>query len=168
MNLLTENYTVKTSGIGKSKVYLGADISKVYYLDGSYEWTMGSQSYLKEAVQIVKKQLLQHNLKFNRKLSDVNYSSRAPFSLVDYKLELDTSLECNQGQTNYFQNSIGVLHWTIEFGSIDIADEFSSFSKFLAKPRTVHIYLALHVFKYLETQIKNELSFDPFFHNQIK
>ena len=67
MNLLKENNTVKPSSIGEPKVYLGADISKVYYLDGSYTWTMGSQSYVKEGIGNVKKQL-QHNLKFNWKL----------------------------------------------------------------------------------------------------
>ena len=83
---------------------------------------------------MLKKQLLQYNLKFNRKLSDVRYSPRTPVSLVDYKLELDTSLECDQDQKNYFQNSIGVLRWIIELGRIDIAYEVSLLSNFLAKP----------------------------------
>ena len=34
---------------------------------------------------------------------------------------------------------------------------------FLAKPQTGHIYQALHIFKYLEVHIKNELSFDPLY-----
>ena len=36
MDLLKERYTVKPSSIGEPKVYLGADISKAYYSDGSY------------------------------------------------------------------------------------------------------------------------------------
>ena len=36
MNLLKENYTLKPSSIREPKVYLGADISKSYYPDGSY------------------------------------------------------------------------------------------------------------------------------------
>ena len=55
MNLLKENYTLKPSSIREPKVYLGADISKSYYPDGSYAWTMGSQSYVKEAIHNVKK-----------------------------------------------------------------------------------------------------------------
>ena len=55
MNLLKESYKVKPSSIGEPKVYLGADISKAYYLDGSYAWTMGLQSYVKEAIFNVKK-----------------------------------------------------------------------------------------------------------------
>ena len=65
MNLLEENYTVKPSSIGEPKLYLRVDISKAYYLDGSYAWTMGVQSYVKEAIHNVKKQLLLYNLRFN-------------------------------------------------------------------------------------------------------
>ena len=42
MDLLKDTYTVKSSSIGEPKVYLGADISKVYYHDNSYAWSMGS------------------------------------------------------------------------------------------------------------------------------
>ena len=87
MNLLKENYTVKPTSIREPKVYLGADILKAYYSDGSYAWTMGSQSYVKEAIRNVKKQLLLYNLRFNKNLSDVKYSLTTPFSSVDYKSE---------------------------------------------------------------------------------
>ena len=96
-------------------------------------------------------------------MSDPNYSPKVPFSSVNYKLELDISLECNHFEINYFQNLIGVLRWIVELGRIDIAYEVSSLSKFLAQPRTGHIYQALHIFKYLEVHIDNELSFDPFY-----
>ena len=67
MDLLKDTYTVKPSSIGQPKVYLGVDINKVYYLDGSYAWSMGSQSYVKEAICNIKKQLSQNNLRFNKK-----------------------------------------------------------------------------------------------------
>ena len=37
--------------------------------------------------------------------------------------------------------------------------------KFLAWPRTGYIYQALHIFKYLETHIDNDFSFDPLYQN---
>ena len=82
---------------------------------------MGSQSYFKEAIQNVKKQLSQDNQKFSRKLSDPNYSPKVPFSS-----ELDISLEYNYSEINYFQNLIGVLRWIVELGRIDIAYKVSS------------------------------------------
>ena len=54
MSLLKENYTGKQSSIREPKVYLCAVILKVYHPDGSYAWTMGSQSYIKEAICNVK------------------------------------------------------------------------------------------------------------------
>ena len=53
----------------------------------------------------------------------------------------------------------------MELGRIDIAFEVSSLSKFLSYPRSGHIYQALHIYKYLETQIDNDLSFDPMYHD---
>ena len=90
MDLLKDTFTVKPLSIGEPKLYLGADISKVYYHENSYAWSMGSQSYVKEAIQNVKKQLSQYNQKFNRKLSDPKYSPKVHFSSVDYKLILPT------------------------------------------------------------------------------
>ena len=83
---------------------------------------MGSQSYVKEVIRNIKKKLSHNNLRFNKKLSDLNYSPRAPFSSTDHKSELDVSSECGGDQTNYFQNLIGVLRWIVELGRIDIVD----------------------------------------------
>ena len=124
----------------------------------------GLQSYVKEARCNVKKQLLLYNLRFNKKLLDVKYSPRIPFSSVDYKSELDASLMCDRDKTNYFQNLIWVLRWIIALGRIDIAYEVSNF---LTKPQTGHIYQDLHIFKYLETHIKNDLSFNPLYHHHV-
>ena len=41
MDTLRDNYTVKPSSIGEPKLYLGANINKVFYPDGSYAWDMG-------------------------------------------------------------------------------------------------------------------------------
>ena len=50
MDLFKDTSTVKPLSIGEPKVYLGADISKVYYHDNSYAWSMVSRSYVKEAI----------------------------------------------------------------------------------------------------------------------
>ena len=81
---------------------------------------MGSRSYVKEAIYNIKKQLSQDNLRSNKKLSGPNYLPKIPFSSLDYKSELDISLECNGSQINYFHNLIGVLRWIVELGRIDI------------------------------------------------
>ena len=87
-----------------------------------------------------------------------------PFLTQEYRSELDVSNECDDFFTNYFLNLIGVLRWIVEIGRIDISFEVSTLSKYLAFPRTVHIYQALYIFNYLELHINNELAFDPLYH----
>ena len=72
---------------------------------------------------------------------------------------------CDDGLTNYFQNLIGSLRWIVQLGRIYIAFKVSSLSKFLSYPCTGHIYQALHIYKYPETHINNNLLFDPMYHD---
>ena len=98
MAMLESKYTVKPSSIEEPKVYLGADVGKVLYGDGSYDWTMICDSYAKEEINNAKKRLKEDGLEYNNKMSDINYSPNNPFSSVDYRPELDTSMECNEYQ----------------------------------------------------------------------
>ena len=50
-DMLKESYRIKPESIGEPKRYLGADVSKVYYPDGSYAWCLSSKTYVKEAVK---------------------------------------------------------------------------------------------------------------------
>ena len=89
MFMLQSKYTTKTSSIGEPKVYLGAGVGKVLYGDGSYAWTIRYDSYVNEAINNVPKSLKEYGLEYNKKLSDVNYFPKNPFSLVDYRTELE-------------------------------------------------------------------------------
>ena len=164
MSQIQETFTVKPGSIEEPKTYLGADINKVYYSDGSYAWTMGSQTYVKKVVKNVKVTMAKDRLEFNKKLSDPSISVPQPLSSVNYRPELDTSVECNDAQVTLFQNVIGILRWVVELGRIDIGFEVSILSRYLVQPRTGHLLQALHVFKYLDVHSKNELAFDPAMH----
>ena len=164
MSQIQDTFTVKPDSIEEPKTYLGADINKVYYPDGSYAWTMGSESYVKKVVKNVKVKMLKDGLEFNKKLSDPAISVPQPFSAVNYRPELDTSVLCNDAQVTLYQNVIGILRWVVELGRIDIAYEVSTLSRYLVQPRTGHLLQALHVFKHLDIHAKNELAFDPAIH----
>jgi hypothetical protein len=49
--------------------------------------------------------------------------------------ELDTSSFCDEEDTNYYMQQIGVLKWAVELGRIDIAAEVSILSSYMAAPR---------------------------------
>ena len=165
MAMLQEAYTVRKETIEEPKKYLGADISKVFFSDGSHAWTMSSSSYIKAAIKNVKARLAKDGFRFNPKLSSMEYSAKQPFSTTLYRPELDTSTECNEMQTQLYQNLIGVLRWVVELGRIDICYELALLSKYLASPRCGHIHQALHIFKYLDIHQENELTFDPNYYN---
>ena len=56
---------------------------------------MSSDLYVEEAIKNVEKRLKEDGLKYNKKISEVNYLPKSIFSSVDYRPELDTSIECN-------------------------------------------------------------------------
>ena len=117
---------------------------------------MSLNNYAREALRNIKKDLIQNDLQFNKKLSNPNYLARTPFCPMDYKSELDTTALCDDKLTNYFQNLIGVLRWIVELGRIDIAFEVSSLSKFLSYPSTGHIikhYISTNIWKHTLTMI---------------
>ena len=165
MAQIQEDFTLKPSSIGTPKSYLGADINKVYHSDGTSSWTMGSETYVKKVIANIKKRLESEGLRFNKKLSDPAVSAPQPFSSVNYRPELDTSVECTLDQVTLYQNIIGVLRWIIELGRIDIAFEVSLLSRYLVQPRTGHLAQALHIIKYLDIHSSNELVFDTALHD---
>ena len=126
---------------------------------------MGAETYTTQAINNLKKRMSKEGYEYNRKLSDVNYSPQQPFSTLKYRPEMDVSDECSSSQTQFFQNLIGILRWTVELGRIDIAYEVSILSRYLSQPRTGHLVQALHIFKYLDVHKSNELAFDPAYHD---
>ena len=102
MYTLHDNYTVKPSSIDEPKLYLGANVNKVFYLNGTYAWAMGSTSYAKVAIKNVRKVLVDQSLRFNKKLSDPLYMPMNPFSTQLYRSESDVSNESNDFLTTYF------------------------------------------------------------------
>ena len=55
MKMIQNNFTLKPDSIEIPKMYLGAEIGKVKYADGSYAWTMSPDSYIKKIIVNIKK-----------------------------------------------------------------------------------------------------------------
>ena len=102
MESVRESYKVRDDTIKEPDQYLGADISKVYFDDGSFAYTMSSESYVKNAVKNVKARLNDDGLRFNAKLSSMEMSAKQPFTTNDYRPELDTSQEYSPEQVQFF------------------------------------------------------------------
>jgi hypothetical protein len=115
---------------GKPKKYLGADVIEHYFPNDPSRkrgWGILSDQYVKEAINVIKKELNNTKREFPKKCS-------SPFP-SGYRPELDfTPLLCAE-QANYYQQVIGILRWIIELGRIDIHVYVAMLSKYLAQPR---------------------------------
>jgi hypothetical protein len=153
---------VKPDSIGPPSVYLGANIQKIpSKINGKDCWGASAEQYVRNAVNNVKAKMKEDGYRFNKKLSDINYSPQQPFSSIKYRPELDTTEECNDQQANYYQNLIGILRWIVELGRVDIHHEVAVLSQYLANPRMGHLSQALHIFKYLDIHKEGFIAFDP-------
>jgi len=78
---------------------------------------------------------------------------------------MDTTDPLNPECSSFYQHLIGVTHWIVELGCIDIATEISLLSSHLAYPREGHLDAALHVMGSLKQKHNSQLIFDPTYPN---
>ena len=58
---------------------------------------------------------------------------------TDYASELDETPELSPAIANYYQSEVGVLHWIVELGRVDIITEVSILASHMAMPREGHL-----------------------------
>ena len=74
---------------------------------------------------------------------------------------MDVSAELGVDGLRCCQELIGVLHWAVELGRLDILPEVSLMSACLASPREGHLDQVLHVFARLKQHPKRKIAFNP-------
>ncbi len=161
MNQIGDTFRLK-NGVEEPKMYLGTDIRKwkVQNEDGLGQpcWALGSSTYVKEAVRIAESQMKKHSLSYT---SSRRQGRSTPFSISDYRPELDSTNLCGEELITIYQNLIGVLRWTCELGRIDILHEVSLLSQYLAQPRAGHLQQAVNIFYYLKHHERSWITLDP-------
>ena len=148
-------FTMKPDSIGDPDVYLGAKLRKVTLSNGVQAWSLSPSKYVQEAVKNVEKYL--DEKMGGRKLPN-RFRGLWP---SDYRPELDDSPELDPKMANYYQSLIGVLHWMVELGRVDIITEVSLLASHLALPREGHLDAALGLCTYLKKKHNSRMVFDP-------
>ena len=69
--------------------------------------------------------------------------------------------ELDEEWANYYQHLIGVLHWTLELGRVDIITKVSILASQMAAPCMGHLDTALHVVSYLKRKHNAHMVYDP-------
>ena len=160
METLAGVYRFKEDPVTKAKYgpperYLGANIA-LYTLpnrkDGKQHWSMSADSYVKASIKNVEHEMA----KTQRKLPVCVDCPMSPA----YRPELDVSPLLSPELTNYYQNLVGVLRWSVELGRIDIHLAVSLLSQYLAQPREGHLEQAFRIFGWLKLHDRSRIVFD--------
>ena len=145
-------FKFKDDKIVRPEVYLGAQLDTMT-IDGFDGRTMSSQRYVKAAIDNVEEVLGRNNQRLLTKCGTPLKSG--------YRPELDTSQELKQDGLQRYQEQIGMLHWAVELGRVDILLETALMSTHLALPRRGHLEQLYHIFGYFKAHPKRNLFFDP-------
>ena len=112
--------------------YLETSIGKCRFYDGTIVWYQSTDKYLTNSVIILdEKREASGKASLSRKTNTI--------LLVKYYPQLDPSLECDDDASNYYQNLIGILRWSVVLGRIEICVQVSDMSRYLEDPRTGHL-----------------------------
>ena len=161
MDQISEGFRLKEKAC-IPKLYLGTDVRQfeIEPQQSEYKetcWSLGSVSYLKEAIKVAERHMKQHDI---QPTLTRNTGRRTPFNNHTYRPELDESPMCSDELVTIYQNLIGILRWTCELGRIDILHEVSLLSQYLASPRYGHLVQACNIFVYLKHHDRSWLTLD--------
>ena len=139
-----QRFLIKDEKIEEPKIYLGADIEKFQLPDGKMVWSIHSKTYVKNAVDTVRRLLAEDG----RELKTGKRECKGPLP-HGYKPELDTSEECSAEHVSRYQQLIGILRWATELGRVDIMIEVALMSQYQMNPRVGHLEALYLIFHYL-------------------
>ena len=146
-------FKMKAGSIGDPDMYLGCKLATVMLANGVQAWSLLPSKYVQEAVKTVDKYVTE---KLSLKLRKQKTSWPA-----GYYAELDATDEVSSDLAGYYQSIIGILHWIVEIGRVDIIMEVSTLASQMALPRQGHLDAALHIFGRLKLHHNSRMVFDP-------
>ena len=124
MDEIASQFRLKQNIIGLPDIYSGINISKRHIGGDVYYWRIGSEKYLNEAIRNIEVNMIDKGICFTSKTTQ-------PFSSLAYRPELNDIKLCNDYQTRYYQNLVGILRVSVELGKINIKFEISYLSRYL-------------------------------------
>ena len=130
------------------EVYLLAQLDTMT-IDGFDGWTMSSQKYVKAAIDNMEEVLAK---------TDQLLPKCGTLLKSGYQPKLDTSPEVKQDGLQRDQEVIGMLHWAVELGRVDVLLETALMSTHLTLPRRGHLERLYHIFGLTEFQSKRTFS----------
>ena len=144
---------MKPGSIGDPDIYLGAKLRSVRLNNWFKCWSMSSAKYVQEAIHNIE-DYIGRNLGGRKLKKNPTYSWPS-----NYTTEDDDSPELTPTLSSYYQHLIGVLHWIVELGRVDLVTEVSLLASQMAMPRCGHLDAALHVIAHLKSRSNARMVF---------
>ena len=109
---INKYFTMKPDSIGDPDFYLGAKLHPITLKNGVVAWGLSSSKYIQSAVANVKEHLAEKGGSLPKRAATPLPAGYCP--------ELDTSPVLEDEQASYYQSQIGILHWCVELGRVDM------------------------------------------------
>ena len=153
---LEHYFAMKEGSIGDPDNYLGNKLKLTKLPNGVTAWGLSSSKYVQEAIANVERYLAE-----NPDLAKgLKPKVKSPWP-AGYEIELDASEELKSKEATFYQHLIGVLHWIVELGRVDIITEVSLLASQLCNPRDGNLDAALHLYGYLKSHHNARMVLDP-------
>ena len=121
-------FLMKKGSIGDPDMYLGARVKRMEMLNGVQAWALSLSKYVQEAVQNTEGYL-------RDELGGWGLKKRAPTPfMTEYDPDMHMTKEILAELATYFQSQIGIFHWMVELGQIDIATKVLFLASHVALP----------------------------------
>ena len=152
LHSLQGQFRLKGDKIEPPDMYLDAQLGTMQ-VEGNEGWFMSSEKYVKSAIQNIEETLQ----KIGQRLPS---KCKMPLA-YGYRPELDVTPELKADCLERYQELMGILHWAVQPGRVDILMETSMISTHLDMLRRGHLEQVHHIFGYLKEWPKQKLFFDP-------
>ncbi len=153
MHIVEKSFRLK-EGYAPPSRYLGATINQ-WKLPGdehAVHWGHSSEEYVKQAIANVEMELGREGKRLQGRFS-------TPMT-ANYRPELDYSPFLSDSAASYYMELIGILHWAVELGRIDIMIDVSLLSSYTMQPCMGHLDKVFHIFGYLKRNKRATIIFD--------
>ena len=154
ISTLQDEYKYRLKDVGPPTRYLGAEVGKYDFGDGTSAWFMSARLYLKEAIRVIEERHGDLTKMFSSKSIEV------PMPFGSHP-ELDQTKFLNDEEKQLYQSYIGIIRWAIELGRIDLALSGGVMARFAAAPRQGHFDEVLRIMAYCKKHLDSKVVFDP-------
>jgi hypothetical protein len=131
---------LKPTSVGDPDIYLSAKLKETQLPNSIWAWGLSPSMYVNQAMQNCQTHLTQKLDGWYK----IPAKAENPFA-CDYCPDTDVTEHLDPECASFFQHLIGVMHWMVELGRVDIATEVSMLSLYLALPREGHLEASLHL-----------------------